>query len=411
MLVLFASGLRAYDYWLEPTHGKSLAKNQLYILALLALLIPLAEPAQAEATDLFPLCQYRDLQCRPGSCEWAARKCGYVDRKGTFVIPPQYDDAEPFSDGLAAVEIKDDYSFEKWGFINFANQIVIPPQHTISSTFENGVARFDGRLIDHSGKPLSSLRFELGSNFSEGLSAVKIGNNYGYMDRKGGLAIPAKYYWTRRFSEGLAAVTIDGWLAKTHGYIDPTGNMVFETEGPFGGNFMNGVAAVQLASKKHVLVNRSGARVGVAEFDRIDHEGEGLWMACQDGKCGYIDALTRIVIPLNYETCEPFHEGLARVMRFESHSYDTFIDKTGKVVIDGASSSFVRVWDFYQGRAMFEAPDGKFGLMRPDGSTAAPAIYDSINGVSDGMVRFYLDGKEGYVDFDGHPVVTADKLP
>jgi hypothetical protein len=32
-------------------------------------------------------------------------KWGYIDSKGTFVINPQFDDADPFQNGLAKVEL------------------------------------------------------------------------------------------------------------------------------------------------------------------------------------------------------------------------------------------------------------------------------------------------------------------
>ena len=44
--------------------------------------------------------------------DYETGKLGFIDKTGAFVINPQFDDAESFSEGLAAVEIDD-----KWGFI------------------------------------------------------------------------------------------------------------------------------------------------------------------------------------------------------------------------------------------------------------------------------------------------------
>ena len=41
---------------------------------------------------------------------------GFIDKTGSFVINPEFDSAESFSDGLAAVRIGD-YETGKWGFI------------------------------------------------------------------------------------------------------------------------------------------------------------------------------------------------------------------------------------------------------------------------------------------------------
>ena len=50
-----------------------------------------------------------------------ADKFGFIDKTGKLVIPAQFDDAEPFSKGLAVVKIKG-----KYGFIDKAGKLVIP---------------------------------------------------------------------------------------------------------------------------------------------------------------------------------------------------------------------------------------------------------------------------------------------
>ena len=44
---------------------------------------------------------------------------GYIDNKGTIIINPQFDEACPFSEGLASVEIGD-----KWGYIDKTGKYV-----------------------------------------------------------------------------------------------------------------------------------------------------------------------------------------------------------------------------------------------------------------------------------------------
>ena len=61
--------------------------------------------------------------------------CGYIDREGKVVIPPQFDDAYPFSEGLANVQIGG-----KWGYINKQGEMVIEPKFDEPSSFKNGLA-------------------------------------------------------------------------------------------------------------------------------------------------------------------------------------------------------------------------------------------------------------------------------
>ena len=52
---------------------------------------------------------------------------GFIDRQGEMVIEPRFLDAEPFSEGLAAVEIEVSDDF-RWGFIGTDGELSIDPQ-------------------------------------------------------------------------------------------------------------------------------------------------------------------------------------------------------------------------------------------------------------------------------------------
>lgn len=68
-------------------------------------------------------------------------KWGYVSYEGKTAIPLQFDGAERFSDGLAAVCKLDEFGVKKWGYINTKGETVIPFVYTNKpSSFENGYA-------------------------------------------------------------------------------------------------------------------------------------------------------------------------------------------------------------------------------------------------------------------------------
>lgn len=100
---------------------------------------------------------------------------GYQDESGQWVIPPRFVDAEPFSDGLAAVAVicdpppnykrknKDEPStWASWGYIDKTGTLVIPPNFDHAQPFSHGIARIQANachdgLIDKSGKLLFSI--------------------------------------------------------------------------------------------------------------------------------------------------------------------------------------------------------------------------------------------------------------
>jgi hypothetical protein len=60
---------------------------------------------------------------------------GYIDKEGKWVIKAQFDDAFPFSDGLARVMMKRGFSKEKYGFIDRTGKMVVEPVYDKANDF------------------------------------------------------------------------------------------------------------------------------------------------------------------------------------------------------------------------------------------------------------------------------------
>src|SRR5579862_743776 len=60
---------------------------------------------------------------------------GFIDHSGKMVIPPQFDQATEFSEGLAAVQ-----SGGKWGYIDSKGRLNIAPQFDLADPFSDGLA-------------------------------------------------------------------------------------------------------------------------------------------------------------------------------------------------------------------------------------------------------------------------------
>ena len=108
------------------------------------------------------------------------------------------------------------------------------------------------------------------------------------------VVVPCKYNHVYRFSEGLAAVELNGkW-----GYIDKTGKEVIPCKYDGAYKFSDGLAVV------YIYI--------------------GLYFR---GKYGFIDKTGKEVIPLKYDKADSFCDGLAKVNLKDKWSY---IDKSGK---------------------------------------------------------------------------------
>jgi hypothetical protein len=97
-------------------------------------------------------------------------------------------------------------------------------------------------FIDKSGQFVVPLKFTFAGDFSEGLAFVRVGEQAGYINKSGEWAITSeeKILKGERFKEGLAAVGFD----RGTGYIDHTGKIIIQPQFYEAGEFVGGVAAI-----------------------------------------------------------------------------------------------------------------------------------------------------------------------
>ncbi|MBC8000695.1 MAG: WG repeat-containing protein [Leptolyngbya sp.] len=77
-----------------------------------------------------------------GAIEPAHKKWGYVNRKGDWVIKPEYSSAECFSEGLACVSSTESIGLhaKRYGFIDKTGKFVIEPKFSFAESFSEGLA-------------------------------------------------------------------------------------------------------------------------------------------------------------------------------------------------------------------------------------------------------------------------------
>lgn len=134
-------------------------------------------------------------------------KTGFMDRTGKIVIEPKFEDAEDFSEGLAPVKVRSDETTwcppaasgnrkgftNKWGYIDKTGKLVIPPQFESAGTFAEGLGAIqncdEAFFIDRTGKKVILGNFRYASSFAGGLARVEImasdGLQWGLIDKSG----------------------------------------------------------------------------------------------------------------------------------------------------------------------------------------------------------------------------------
>jgi hypothetical protein len=149
---------------------------------------------------------------------------GFIDKSGKWVIPPAYDHAGSFSEGLAAACID-----KKYGYINKEGQFIIQPQFKGASEFKEGMApilmdKKKWGYIDTTGTIVIQPQFDYAEGFSGERAIVKVKDKYGYIDKGGKMIIEPQFDEASGFAQGVAKIDMD----KREGYIDKDGKIFME---------------------------------------------------------------------------------------------------------------------------------------------------------------------------------------
>lgn len=311
-------------------------------------------------------------------------------------LTPRYEDASPFSEGLAAVRENG-----KWGYIDETGSLVI------------------------------SCQYDLAYPFREGLAIVAVGNpvtegdtcTVGFIDREGTFT-PFQ-------------VTGPGGQDPSPMVVDP--DLLPDTNSLF---FHNGYALLDLGTGTNALYGTDGKPLS-GELTPTGPMNQGLIPGYStQGYVGYMDTQGHTVklwdsfaffgpqstdetgtLRQDYRYISnviTFNQGLAPVwqatMDVETgqESYKLgFLDSSYRWVIQPQFTGYYYsgVGSTYQlfgetGLAMVEK-DGKYGAVNKAGETVLPFQYEELWPMSEGLILFRQWGKYGYLDETGQVVIPA----
>ena len=306
------------------------------------------------------------LQVKTATGNW-----GYVNLKGEFVIPAQFDNCNPFSaNGLAVVEK------------NKMNVII----NTKGEEFPVDVKGFG--------------TFGVAKSFEEGLPAIQSNKKWGYLNSTGKLAIPLKYDGVKAFNGGFAVVTLG------------TNFYVLDTKGPEVAvatsgildvkHFSEGFAPIKTADKKVGFINSKGEITIQPQFNSVGYfYGGYAWAKTMDNKVGFINTKGEWVIKPAFDVASDF-DPVSKVARVKEAEAWLYVDIAGnKIYVKDTD-----VWgDFADGLAKGKQLE-KIGFYNTKGEWIIKPQFEGVREFKNGYAAAKLEGKWGVIDTKGNWVIN-----
>jgi hypothetical protein len=249
-----------------------------------------------------------------------------INRQGELVGKLQFKEIQPFSEGFAAVKLKEHY-----GYVDLAGKLVIPDIYTQASAFSEGLAAVqkDGACgyINPRGEQVIPLEYSKCLDFNAGRAVVYKGiRKAGLLDREGKLLIEPGLDRLLNFQEGRGLVRDEKYrfyyiTEQAHSYH------AYYQEAT---EFKHGVAVVQV-NGKWGIINQKGIEIIPPKYDKIESFQDGYAKVRIQGFRGLASLNGELIVQPDYEYISYAGEGLFRVEQGDMVGY---FDRDGQWVWD-----------------------------------------------------------------------------
>lgn len=231
-------------------------------------------------------------------------KWGYINKDGSFIIKPQFDNAMDFQDNGLAIVVKGNLS----------------------------------GIIDRYGRFIVPLKYSSITQFSEGRAAVIDDTGFRVIDVNGQIITSKSYSYISMYQNGRAVFNnISAEGSSLYGYLDRQGIEVIPMQYMTAGEFKNGQAVVQIKDNQFALIGLNGEILYTYNYASVINPGDGLLAFQPDAnsKYGYIDVSGNIIIKPQFSVALAFSNDRAVVnISGDISNMYGLIDKEGNFIIE-----------------------------------------------------------------------------
>ena len=307
------------------------------------------------------------------------QRWGYINNRGTFILEPQYDEADDFQEnGLAIVSVKG-----KTGMIDHSGQYVIAPIYSYMMPFTESRAIVmvdDGyKVINERGEEITKKTYDLIRPYVEERAIF------------GGLSSEGKYLY---------------------GYLDEQGNEVIPLQFENAYDFIGGKALVQIKENQFALITRTGEIIQTYPYAFMMGYSEGLipFQKTFNDKWGYVDEGGQIVIQPQYSNAMSFQNGRA-IVNIADDMYNKYglINKNGQFILPPEYNYIIQLGEKRVAIGTALNPEesyigSKFGIADTDGRILTDFLYDHVGEYNKGLSSVTKDLVSFFIDWTGRQV-------
>lgn len=257
------------------------------------------------------------------------QKYGLINQAGEYVVRPKFTDIGDFDEnGLAVVRYGNDKV--RYGVINTEGTVITDNNYNEIRPYSEGLAAVKLRdqygYIDKEGKLVIPAVYARVSSFVEGRAAVQRNGDCGYIDRNGIIVVDLAYSKCLEFDSGRAVVYRGYQKA---GLLSNTGEHIIKPSLNRLINFKNGRGLMRDNNYRFYFISED-ARLSDGYYQEASNFQHGVAVVRSNNKWGIVNQKGIRVIPPKYDKIEPFEEGYAKV---RIKGFYGLMDLNGKVVV------------------------------------------------------------------------------
>lgn len=337
---------------------------------------------------------------------------------------------------VVVLTIKQQY---KYGFIGKDGQVVIEAKFDYASTINHGEGlwgvQYQGKygFVNAKGKFVISPQYDAVMAFNRGLTAVKKGKKWGYIDKTGKEVCPIVYDQVDLLMRSTICLVKNG--EKYGAFNTETKTLIdLATDEPIFFDPYKPIAPF-VKNKLYGFVNRQGKVLIPPTYDKVTYFFDGLSRVEKAGYYGFVNLQGKEVIATTLQDVFPFSQGFAAIKKDSLYG---FIDTTGKMHIipqfDDVRGSFAgglqavkkdglyglmdimgkivvdyqfdRIKDFYKGIGLVKKGYG-WGAIDKTGKLLIPAQYDQLEVVTPQLLSFKKGKSTGLINLKNEVIASS----